>query len=59
MVSPETHLIYFTNKEEKPKEYVKEIENINSYTDPKTAEQSNKIMKDFIKKVVIKRNAQE
>ena len=47
------------DKEEKPKEYVKEIENINTYTDPKTAEQSNKIMKDFIKKVVIKRDAQE
>ena len=44
------------NKEEKPKEYVKEVENINSYTDPKTAEERNKMIKDFIKKVVIKRN---
>ena len=47
------------DKEEKPKEYVREIENINSYTDPKTAEQSNKIIKDFIKKVVIKRNERD
>ena len=47
------------DKEEKHKEYVKEVENINSYTDPKTAEERNKIMKDFIKKVVIKRNERD
>ena len=47
------------DKEEKPKEYVKEVENINSYTDPKTAEERNKMIKEFIKKVVIKRNGQD
>jgi hypothetical protein len=47
------------DKEEKPKEYVKEVENINTFTDPKTAETRNEIMKDFIKKVVIKRNVQD
>jgi len=43
------------NNEEKPKEYVKEVENINSYTEPKTAEERNKIIKDYIK-TVIKKN---
>jgi len=42
------------SKEEKPKEYVKEVENINSYTEPKTAEERNKIIKDYIKTVVKK-----
>jgi hypothetical protein len=47
------------DKEGKPKEYVREVENINSYTDPKTAEERSKTIKEFIKKVVIKRNGQE
>ncbi|MHB1702838.1 MAG: hypothetical protein ACYCS0_01280 [bacterium] len=46
-------------KEEKPKEYVREVENINSYTDPKTAEERSKTIKEFIRKVVIKKNGQD
>ncbi|MHB1664235.1 MAG: hypothetical protein ACYCT7_03090 [bacterium] len=42
------------DKREKPKEYVKEVENINSYTDPKTVEERNNAINNFIKKVVIK-----
>ena len=47
------------DKEEKPKEYVKEVENTNSYTDPKTAAERSNMINEFIKKVVIKKNGQD